>query len=277
MANNYQANIMNLTGATTGGTPVPLLWQYTVNSFEALVSNMSGSTEPTYTQPYMTWVNSVTNTEYYIEPVSGASVILENMSQYRVLPQNASFAINLNNHKQLILCDASAGAITVTLNNFAASNYGLEFTLKKVDSSTNIVNIVFAGGTIEGSTSMMLTEPFESVTLVYDTAKYYKKAVTTSAKYKSVDTVINYNVSIHDNDKVVFVNNTLASQVNLPAVASLPSGFHVTIKKLSGASLDVTIIPQASEFIDGAASKVLTTQYETIKLMVHDNINWYTI
>jgi len=48
------------------------------------------------------------------------------------------------------------------------------------------------------------------------------------------------------------------------------------IKKIDASVNTVTLLPDASETIDGAASVVLTTQYETVKV-VCDGVNWFVI
>jgi hypothetical protein len=48
------------------------------------------------------------------------------------------------------------------------------------------------------------------------------------------------------------------------------------IKKVSGASLNVVIDPNASENIDGANTKTLTLQYESIMIQC-DGSNWFIL
>lgn len=77
-------------------------------------------------------------------------------------------------------------------------------------------------------------------------------------------------------DHTIICNNTGAAiTVSLPA-ASGCSGRVYVIKKVSGASLNVVIDPNASENIDGANTKTLTLQYESIMIQC-DGSNWFIL
>ena len=72
---------------------------------------------------------------------------------------------------EIILADASGGAITITL---AAPLKGEKVTVKKIDSSTNAVTIVPNGSeTIDGSSSYTLASQNEHVSLVSDGTNWY--------------------------------------------------------------------------------------------------------
>ena len=77
-------------------------------------------------------------------------------------------------------------------------------------------------------------------------------------------------------DYTIICNNTGgAISINLPAAAGC-SGRVYVIKKISGAVLNVTIDPNALETIDGATTRVLTTQYESV--MIQSNgTSWYIL
>lgn len=64
-------------------------------------------------------------------------------------------------------------------------------------------------------------------------------------------------------DCIIQVNNSAAATINLPAVAGSNKKIYI-IKKISGASLNVTIDPSGSELIDGATTKALTLQYSSV-------------
>lgn len=72
----------------------------------------------------------------------------------------------------VLLCDATSGAFTVTLPA-AASYTGKEFSFKKTDSSSNIVTIDGNGlETIEGKTSIRLCSQYDALTIVSDGANW---------------------------------------------------------------------------------------------------------
>ena len=67
-----------------------------------------------------------------------------------------------------ILADASSGAFTITLPT-ASGIDGRQYTIKKIDDSTNIVTVKADGtDTIDGLNSQSLANQYESMTLVAD-------------------------------------------------------------------------------------------------------------
>lgn len=73
---------------------------------------------------------------------------------------SSSTTINASN--TVILVDASGGAVTVTLG--AAATYN-GITVKKNDSSANLVTITPTAGTIDGGASAILSNQYESISL----------------------------------------------------------------------------------------------------------------
>jgi hypothetical protein len=89
-------------------------------------------------------------------------------------------------------------------------------------------------------------------------------ATTTSASYTAAAAT------------VILANaNSAAITVNLPA-ASGKTGRIYTIKKTDASANTVTVDGNAAETIDGATTKVLTTQYEVVRI-VCDGTNWHII
>ncbi len=74
---------------------------------------------------------------------------------------------------ELILCNATGGAITVNLPA-AASSSGKTFTIKKTDSGTNAVTIDGnASETIDGGTTYAISTQYEAVTIVCDGSNWF--------------------------------------------------------------------------------------------------------
>lgn len=70
----------------------------------------------------------------------------------------------------IVLVDASAGAINITL--IAPSSVsGQKFTVKKIDSSANPVNVI---GTIDGASSQVLRKKDQAVDAVSNGTAYYR-------------------------------------------------------------------------------------------------------
>lgn len=71
------------------------------------------------------------------------------------------------------------------------------------------------------------------------------------------------------------VNNSGTATLTLPAAASVPGHIYV-IKKVSAASNDVVIDPNASETIDGATTKTITLQYSSV-IITSNGTSWDVI
>lgn len=75
-----------------------------------------------------------------------------------------SYTATLDDH--VILADASAGNVTITLPATAAIN-GRQYIIKKTDASANTVSIIgTAGDTIDGQASLMVPTQWQSVMIV---------------------------------------------------------------------------------------------------------------
>ncbi len=98
--------------------------------------------------------------------------------------------------------------------------------------------------------------------------------VTGSTAYSITTKTANYTATA--SDYAIICNNTSgAITISLPA-ASGCSGRTYVIKKISGVTNNVVIDPNASENIDGAATRTLTVQYESV-LIQSDGSNWFVL
>ncbi|MGR8931385.1 MAG: hypothetical protein ACU836_12140 [Gammaproteobacteria bacterium] len=66
-------------------------------------------------------------------------------------------------YENLSLCDAGDGSFTLKLANDDPETSGVEHVFKKVDMSNNAVRIDGNGNHIDGMTSVILTEPYQTV------------------------------------------------------------------------------------------------------------------
>jgi hypothetical protein len=74
---------------------------------------------------------------------------------------------------EVVLCNAGAGAITVTLPA-AASNADAQITVKKIDNGVNAVTVDGNGAeTIDDATTAVIGTQFESITLVCDGSNWH--------------------------------------------------------------------------------------------------------
>lgn len=98
-------------------------------------------------------------------------------------------------------------------------------------------------------------------------------SVNGSTAYSITTKTANYTATASDYS--IVCNNSGAITISLPA-ASGATGRVYVIKKISAALNNVTIDPNASETIDGATTRVLTTQYESV-LIQCDGTSWYIL
>ena len=74
------------------------------------------------------------------------------------------------NYGDIVLVDASGGAVTITLPSPKA---GAFINVKKIDSSSNAVTIDGGGANIDGQASIQITTQYESYTLVSDGSNWW--------------------------------------------------------------------------------------------------------
>lgn len=79
----------------------------------------------------------------------------------------------LTTSQTVVLCDASGGAITVTLPA-ASGNAGRHYHIKKIDSSGNAVTIEGDGSeTIDGKTTQAIAVQYNSINIVCDGSEWH--------------------------------------------------------------------------------------------------------
>lgn len=92
------------------------------------------------------------------------------------LAKTANYTVLAADLGKTILCDATSAAFTVTLLAAATAGDGFTVTVKKTDSSVNIVTIDGDGSeTIDGSTTYLLRPDDESVTLICNGTAWFVK------------------------------------------------------------------------------------------------------
>jgi hypothetical protein len=86
--------------------------------------------------------------------------------------QTLTGATSLGTTEAYSLCDGSTTGFTVTLPT-AVGNSGLRHHIKKIDSSSNIITIASAGGTIDGSTTIQLLVSNKAETFISNGTNWY--------------------------------------------------------------------------------------------------------
>lgn len=79
----------------------------------------------------------------------------------------------MTNTDDIVLCNASGGGFTITLNQSSVSTKK-RYTFKKLDSTTNMVIIDgFSTETIDGSLTQLLIAQYSEFTLIPDGVSSY--------------------------------------------------------------------------------------------------------
>jgi len=278
MSNDYTANTVSTTTQASGGTNLQTSIDKVLSSLDSLFTNNSGVSAPTYTQPYNTWIDTTTHVQYRITPTGSLSVINANFADSNLTRLSTSTALTVSSHGHIVLVDCSSGSVTVTLPTLTpTTGVGYKVSIKKVDATANTL-IISSPSSIDDGAQVVLREKDDAVEILFTYPNFHISSsnIKPLAVVKD-DATASYSVIPSDNTKVITVSNTSASAFNLPACANLANGFTVTIKKLSAAALDITIMPDAVDLIEGIGTLVLSTQNEYVTL-VNDNVsNWRII
>jgi hypothetical protein len=157
-----------------------------------------------------------------------------------------------------------------------AANDGYLYTLGNnflIGTANALKSIVFmTGGTAQATNERMRIDGTGNVGIGIN-APTSTLHVNGSQALAIATKIIAYTATA--SDYTIVCNNAAAMAVNLPAAAGC-SGRVYVIKKISGAALNVTIDANSAETIDGATTKVLTTQYESV--MIQSNgTSWYIL
>ena len=79
-----------------------------------------------------------------------------------------------------------------------------------------------------------------------------------------------------ESEEIITVDATLAASIITLLSAANRTGQQIIIKKIDVSANTVTIDPSGAETIDGAATNVLSSQYDSITL-VSDGTNWIIV
>ena len=102
------------------------------------------------------------------------SRIAASMTSYVI--RNVTAATTMQKNDGMLVCNATAGAITVTLPSPAVGS-GQPVTIKKSDASANAVTI---GGTVDGTANRTLTAQNDSIVIQSDGTTWFRPMLTTS-------------------------------------------------------------------------------------------------
>lgn len=128
---------------------------------------------PTFTTNYslaLPLVNNATDQDlwggYLNTDISSIDTLLRQGITYTTSSQTSSFTASASiSVKTFYLCDATSGAITVTMPSASSAGAGACLGFKKTDSSANTVSI---STSLDGSSPFVLSQQYQAVNIVSD-------------------------------------------------------------------------------------------------------------
>lgn len=147
------------------------------SALQALASLMSGPTAPGTTFAFMYWADTTDNVLKQRDSANAAWLIRASLDSALVIAKSAAYTVELRDMGKLIECDASGGAFTITLPAASSATSGFEISIKKTDSSDNIITIDGnAAETIDGDASIDMGRQLDSIVLRSNGSTWYVAA-----------------------------------------------------------------------------------------------------
>ncbi len=251
----------------------------TTGNYNTFVGDQSGYYNTTgYENTFLgIWAGTYNSTGYYNILIGANSGYSNTTGSRNVYLGNYTGQYNTTGNNNVFIGE-SAGK-----NNASGSNN--VFIGKSAGIASLGSNNVFIGnlsGSNEtGSNKLYIDNSASTTPLIY--GDFTKDSLSVNGKLNvsgSVSMAVNVqsgcSYTATSNDYTILCNPATIMTINLP-VASGAKGRIYIIKKLSLTGINnITIIPNGTETIDGAANKVLSIQYESI--MIQSNgFNWFII
>ena len=99
---------------------------------------------------------------------------------YTTSSKSTDYTVVAADNNKVILVDATAGAVTITLLAAATAGDGFALTIKKIDSSANVVTIDGnASETIDAITTFPLKQQFDGLSIVCNASNWYSREAHT--------------------------------------------------------------------------------------------------
>lgn len=121
-------------------------------------------------------ITTATTRTLAVQDKSGTIALTSDITSSDTLAKTANYTVLAADAGKTILCDATSAAFTITLLAAATAGDGFVVTIKKTDSSVNIVTVDGDGSeTIDGATTYLLRPDDEAVTLICNGTAWFVK------------------------------------------------------------------------------------------------------
>lgn len=166
------------TATTTGGDLATLLQNWR----DAVLSNHSGTTRPSYVKTGQIWVNTSVSGAWVVNLYDGAVDIPLGyvnttddaagfLSYALVTTKTASATIALTERDMMVGVAASTANLTMTLPAAATAKNGFRIRFQKTDNTAFTITVTRSGSDlINGGTGYVLTQQYDTVELIADGA-----------------------------------------------------------------------------------------------------------
>lgn len=178
-----QYDFGTINTATTTGADLATLLQ---NWRDAVLSNHSGTTRPSYIKAGQIWVNTTTASGWVVNLYNGTDDIPLGyvnstdatagfLSRAFVTTKSATATIALTERDMLVAASAPSAAITLTLPTASTAKNGFKIIFQKADNTANTISIARAGSDlVNGGLTYTLAQQYDTVEMISDgTSKWY--------------------------------------------------------------------------------------------------------
>jgi hypothetical protein len=198
-----------------------------------------------------------------------------NSTTTNILSKNSTYSVALADRGKTILCDATSGAFTINLPAAVTVGNKFKIIIKKIDKTINAVTIDGSGTeTIDALTTYLLSDYNDFVEIHCDGSNWYLVAAQIRGTLEEISAT--GDVELKDNTKNIAVDASGGAVIlTLDEAATVGSGYEVAIKKIDVSANSVTVSRSGADLIDGAVSKIISTQYEGYKFVSDGLSNHY--
>jgi hypothetical protein len=144
---------------TTGSTGTPIVTAGAAGVLQGAAASI----------PVWTTTPTLTGTNFSGIPWSALPTTGSPAFTITAAAKTSAYPVTAND--DIILCDATSGAFSVTL--LASPTAGMNFTIKKIDVSANAITIAGNGKNIDGAASQSVPAQWNSMTVVYNGTAWY--------------------------------------------------------------------------------------------------------
>jgi len=184
---------------------------------------------------------------------------------YATVSKSAHYTTTANDYSHI----ATANSFTFTLLSAAAAGNG--FRQEFINAGSNTIITIDGNGseTIDGVVTQFLRGQFHRMIIECNGSNWF---IVSETKLKKVVNKSSLYTATLDDHMIIGTSGTFT--VNLPPAADAGLGGEYIVKNAGAGT--VTVDGDSAETIDGAATAVLNTQFESVTV-VSDTANWHII